>query len=316
MDFSIIIPLYNETENITQLNSEILQALASFKNTNHKFEIIYVEDGSTDNTLEILKKLNNTIKTIIVKNIYNLGQSKSIMNGIDISNYNNIIMLDGDLQNDPHDIIKMIDVYSKNENALVHGYRKKRNDPYMTKVLPSKIANFIVRKLTNSKILDQGCSLKIFNRRMIDISNFFGDFHRLFAAQISNEINVIEIEVNHRPRIKGESKYGFERVFRVFIDLIFMKFSKKKRSAFYTLGILGLFSFFFSFISFIYMIFLKIIENKSFVETPMPSIIIFFTLSGFIFFSLNLVLETVKQDFTSHRKDLKDFEIIDNENRS
>ena len=316
MSFSIIIPLYNEAENIIQLNTEILQALTSFKNTNYKFEIIYVEDGSTDNTLESLKKFNNTIKTIIVKNIYNLGQSKSIMNGIDSSSYNNIIMLDGDLQNDPHDIIKMIDIYSKNEDVLVHGYRKNRNDPYLTKILPSKIANFIVRKFTNSKILDQGCSLKIFNRRMINTNDFFGDFHRLFAAQISSEINVIETEVNHRPRTKGKSKYGFERVFRVLIDLIFMNFSKKNRSAFYTLGILGLFSFFFSFISFIYMIFLKIIENKSFVETPMPSIIIFFTLSGFIFFSLNLVLEKVKQDFTSSKKDLKDFEIIDNENRS
>ena len=316
MSFSIIIPLYNEAENVIQLNTEILQALTSFKNTNYKFEIIYVEDGSTDNTLESLKKFNNTIKTIIVKNIYNLGQSKSIMNGIDSSSYNNIIMLDGDLQNDPHDIIKMIDIYSKNEDVLVHGYRKNRNDPYLTKILPSKIANFIVRKFTNSKILDQGCSLKIFNRRMINTNDFFGDFHRLFAAQISSEINIIEIEVNHRPRTKGKSKYGFERIFRVLIDLIFMNFSKKNRSAFYTLGILGLFSFFFSFISLIYMIFLKIIENKSFVETPMPSIIIFFTLSGFIFFSLNLVLEKVKQDFTSSKKDLKDFEIIDNENRS
>ena len=275
MNFSIVVPLYNEAENINQLNMEILQALTDLKNTNYEFEIIYVDDGSTDKTLEVLKKFNNNIKTIIIKNSYNLAQSKSILNGIDASNYNNIILLDGDLQNDPQDIIKMIEIYNKNENILVHVFRKNRNDPYLTKILPSKIANFIVRKFTNSKILDHGCSLKIFDKRMIDVNDFFGDFHRLFAAQISKEINIIEVEVNHRPRTKGKSKYGFERVFRVFIDLIFMNFSKKERSSFYTLGILGLFSFFFSFISFLYMVFLKIVENKSFVETPLPIVFIY-----------------------------------------
>ena len=141
MNFSIVIPLYNEAENINQLNLEILQALKDLKNTNYEFEIVYVDDGSTDKTLEHLKKLNNSIKTIILKNIFNLTQSKSILNGIDVSNYNNIILLDGDLQNDPQDIIKMIEIYRKNENTLVHGYRKNRNDPYLTKVLPSKIAS-------------------------------------------------------------------------------------------------------------------------------------------------------------------------------
>ena len=310
MNFSIVVPLYNEAENINQLNLEILQALTDLKNTNYEFEIIYVDDGSTDKTLEVLKKFNNNIKTIIIKNSYNLAQSKSILNGIDASNYNNIILLDGDLQNDPQDIIKMIEIYNKNENILVHGFRKNRNDPYLTKVLPSKIANFIVRKFTNSKILDHGCSLKIFDKRMIDVNDFFGDFHRLFAAQISKEINVIEVEVNHRPRTKGKSKYGFERVFRVFIDLIFMNFSKKERSSFYTLGILGLFSFFFSFISFLYMVFLKIVENKSFVETPLPIVFIFFTLSGFIFFALNLVLETVKRDLNTNSKGTKTYKIL------
>ena len=309
MNFSIVIPLYNEAENINQLNLELLQALKDSKNINHEFEIIYVNDGSTDKTLEYLKKLNNNIKTIILKNISNLAQSKSILNGIDVSNYNNIILLDGDLQNDPKDITRMIEIYNKKENVLVHGFRKKRNDPYLTKILPSKIANFIVRKFTNSKILDHGCSLKIFDKRMIDTNDFFGDFHRLFAAQISKEIDVIEIEVSHRPRTKGKSNYGFERVFRVFIDLIFMNFSKKDRSSFYTLGILGLFSFFFSFISLIYMVFLKIFENKPFVDTPLPIVFIFFTLSGFIFFALNLVLESMKRIINTSSKGIKTYKI-------
>ena len=306
----VIIPTYNEAENINQLNQEIVEALNESMNINYSFEIIYVDDGSTDKTLEYLKKLNNKIKTIILKNMYNLAQSKSILNGIDVSNYNNIILLDGDLQNDPRDIIKMIEIYIKKDDLLVHGFRKNRNDPYFTKILPSKIANLIVRKFTNSKILDHGCSLKIFNKKIINANDFFGDFHRLFAAQISKDIEVIEIEVNHRPRIKGKSNYGFERVIRVLIDLIFMNFSKKERSSFYTLGTLGLISFFFSFVSLIYMFFLKIIENKSFIETPLPMVFVFFTLSGFIFFSLNLVLETMKKIINSNSKGIKTYKIV------
>ncbi len=310
MKFSIVIPLFNEAENISKLNSEIIQVLNDLKNTNNEFEIIYVDDSSTDNTLKILNEINNNISTKIIQNNSNLAQSKSILNGIEVSSFNNIILLDGDLQNDPKDIIKMIDVYNENKNCLVHGFRKNRSDPYFKKILPSKIANFFVRKITNSKILDHGCSLKIFDKNIIDTNEFFGDFHRLFAAQIRQDINVIEIEVNHRPRIKGKSKYGFERVFRVLIDLIFINLSKKERSTFYTLGILGLFSFLFSLISFLYMIILKIFENKSFVETPLPIIFIFFTLSGFIFFALNLVLETIKRDIKLDIRRTKDYKIL------
>lgn len=310
MNFSIVIPLYNESENVNQLNEELSNSLSKLQNKKHEFEIIYVDDGSTDNTLESLKAFKNEIKTIILKNNKNLAQSKSIMNGMEESSYDNIILLDGDLQNDPKDILKMVDVYSQKENIFVHGYRKNRNDPYLTKILPSKIANYIVRKFTNSKILDHGCSLKIFDKKMINLDDFFGDFHRLFAAQINKDIEVIEMEVNHRPRQKGISNYGFERVFRVLIDLIFIGFFKKERSSFYTLGFLGLLSFLFSFVSLFYMFYLKIFENKPFVETPIPLVVIFFTLSGFIFFSLNLVLEKMKNIFKIDLNKVKSYKII------
>jgi len=311
MNFSIIVPLYNEGENITNLNDEILKVIKILLAENKfNFEILYVDDGSSDNTLEILKSLKNVVSTTIIKNNKNFSQSVSILNGIEASAFENIILLDGDLQNDPNDFIPMIKEYIKNENTVVHGYRKYRKDPYWSKILPSKFANFIVRKLTNSKISDHGCSLKIFNKKIIETENFFGDFHRLFAAQISKDVEVIEIEVNHRPRIKGKSNYGFERVIRVLIDLIFMNFSKKERSSFYTLGTLGLISFFFSFVSLIYMFFLKIIENKSFIETPLPILFVFFTLSGFIFFSLNLVLETMKKIINSNSKGIKSYKIL------
>tara|TARA_E500000178_G_C17020969_1_gene755531 strand:+ start:1855 stop:2796 length:942 start_codon:yes stop_codon:yes gene_type:complete len=309
MNFSIVVPLFNEAENINQLNLEILEAIKQLQNNNHQFEIIYIDDGSTDNTLETLKKIDNNVKTIVLKNHFNLAQSKSILNGIEISNNNNIILLDGDLQNDPKDIIKMIEIYEKNENILVHGYRKNRNDPFLTKVLPSKIANFIVRIFTNSNILDHGCSLKIFDKRIINVNNFFGDFHRLFAAQINKEIKIIELEVSHRPRIKGKSKYGFERVFRVFIDLIFIKLSRNENSYFYTIGFMGLLSFLLSLTSFTYMVYLKIFANKSFIATPLPVLFVFFALAGLIFFSIILMLETIKKMFREENTKIKNFTI-------
>ena len=312
MNFSIVIPLFNESENISNLNNEILKVIEILLAENKfNFEIVYIDDGSTDNTFQILNNLNNSTSTIIIKNEKNLSQSTSILNGIENSSYENIILLDGDMQNDPNDFIPMIKEYIKNENTVVHGYRKYRKDPYWSKILPSKFANFIVRKFTNSKISDHGCSLKIFNKKIIETENFFGDFHRLFAAQINQKIiSIKEIEVNHRPRIKGKSNYGFERIFRVLIDLIFMNFTKNERSYFYTIGFLGLFSFFLSLVSFIYMVYLKLFLDISFIDTPLPVLFIFFSLTGLIFFSIVLIFETIKKIPSNQNVSKKKYEIF------
>ena len=312
MNFSIIVPLYNEGENITNLNDEILKVIKILLAENKfNFEILYVDDGSSDNTFEILKSLKNIVPTTIVKNNKNLSQSVSILNGIEASVFENIILLDGDLQNDPKDFVPMINKYTSNENSVVHGNRKFRKDPYWSKILPSKIANYIVRKFTNSSISDHGCSLKIFKKKIIETENLFGDFHRLFAAQINQKkINIIEVGVNHRNRRMGTSNYGFERVFRVLIDLIFLSFTKNERSYFYTIGSLGLFSFFLSLISFIYMVYLKFFLDKSFIDTPMPGIVIFFALAGLIFFSIVLMLETIKKMLRNDKSPNKTYEIF------
>lgn len=306
MDFSIVIPLYNEERNIIRLNSEIVKSIDTILQSNeYKFEIIFVDDGSTDNTLDELKKIKNHIKTVIIQNIRNLSQSKSILNGIEIAGFQNIILMDGDLQNDPKDIIELVNLYSKQTDVIIHGNRKNRSDPFFSKIIPSKIANYLVRKFTNSKIQDHGCSLKIFKKEIIQTENFFGDFHRLFAAQINKNLKIIEVNVNHRPRIHGKSNYGFERILRVMIDLIFIRFVNNQRSYFYNLGILGLFSFFSSFISFVYMIILKIFDNKSFIETPLPTLVVFFALCGLIFFSITLMIETIKKSFLENSNKIK-----------
>ena len=311
MNFSVIIPFYNEEKNIIELNDELTKVLEKIEtNREINFEILYIDDGSIDNTFQLLNSIKNKIKTVIIKNFTNLSQSVSIMHGIDNSCYENIILMDGDLQNDPKDFEKIIDIYIKNNSSIVHGIRTNRMDPYFSKVLPSKIANFIVRFLTKSKILDHGCSLKAFNKNIIETQDFFGDFHRLFAAQVDGKINIIQIDVNHRPRMNGSSNYGFERVLKILIDIFFLKLTKGKKSYFYTLGIFGIYTFFLSFISFMYMIYLKFFEGKSFIETPLPVIVIFFALSGLIFFSISLILETIKKLFNEKTLNKKLYEII------
>ena len=134
MNFSIVIPLYNESENIVLLNKEIVDTIEILqKDSNYNFEILYVDDGSTDDTLKVLRNFKNSIPTIIIKNNKNLSQSVSILNGIEASTFENIILLDGDMQNDPKDFIPMIKEYVSSENIVVHGYRKFRKDPYWSK---------------------------------------------------------------------------------------------------------------------------------------------------------------------------------------
>ena len=154
--------------------------------------------------------------------------------------------------------------------------------------------------------------MKIFNKEIVKLENFFGDFHRLFAAQVDKNLKIIEIDVNHRPRSKGKSKYGFERVFKVLIDLIFIKFVNNERSYFYTLGILGLFSFLFSISSFVYMFYLKLFDNKSFIDTPLPILVVFFALSGLIFFSITLVIETIKKTIQDQSNKIKNYKLVQN----
>jgi len=311
MNFSIIVPIFNESESIIKLNSEIIETVNLIKPKGHLFELIYVDDGSTDNSFKILNNLKNPISTTILKNYKNLSQSTSILNGVECSAYDNIILLDGDLQNDPNDLIKMIEKYEKKENVVIHGYRKFRQDPFFSKKLPSRIANFLVRFFSGSSISDHGCSLKIFNKTSIDVHNFFGDFHRLFAAQIVNkEINIIEMEVNHRPRLKGQSNYGFERIFRVLIDLIFLNFVKNEKSYFYSIGFLGLFSFFLSILCLIYMVYLKLFMGQSFILTPLPILFFFFSITGLIFFSIILTLETIKKMIKNKNEIKKNYKMV------
>ena len=302
MNFSIIVPFYNEQKNISIFHREILKIINKIEKK-HKFEIIYIDDGSSDNTkkeLLKLKKKNFLFKIIIHKKNY--SQSHAIQSGINESKFENVIFLDGDLQNDPRDIKKLINHFKRKKLDMVIGWRKKRKDNFL-RTISSVIANKIVNYLTNSKIHDNGCALKILKKKLLSDMSLWGDFHRLIAARLTElGANIEEIEVNHRKRISGKSKYGFSRVFNVLIDIIFIKlFYNNKRKPLYVFGNFGLISFLISFCSLIYMFYLKIYLDKSFITTPLPLLTSISFLIGLVFLSIGTITNLL-ENITGNQK--------------
>jgi len=217
-EFSIVIPIYNENDNIGKLLEEIFNNLKSFK----KFEIIFVDDFSSDDSLKTLNDLKTKHNFKIVKNNKNYGQSYSIYKGIKSAKYNTIITIDGDGQNNPKDIPVLIKEYNINENIrLVGGIRFKRKDS-LTKILSSKIANLVRSKLLNDNCKDTGCSLKIFDKNIFLSLPYFNGIHRFLPALfIGFGYKTHFVNVDHRSRNFGISKYGtFNRLFRGIRDMI------------------------------------------------------------------------------------------------
>ena len=219
MNYTVIVPFYNEEKNISSFNTELISNLNKIKNEKRDLEIIYVDDGSNDETFNELKKLStNTFQTLIIKHRSNLSQSAAINTGISQSKHENIIIMDGDLQNDSNELDKMVLEYEKGTDMLI-GWRKHRKDNFFFRTLPSLIANFIVRLFSKSKIHDHGCAFKIIKKNIIDDFSNWGDFHRLLAARVANnDYQVNEIEVRHKARIHGKSNYGFSRILKVLIE--------------------------------------------------------------------------------------------------
>ena len=295
MNYTIIVPFYNEEENISPFNNELINNLKKIDNGKRNLEIVYVDDGSSDETFNELKKLStNTVETLIIKHRTNLSQSAAINTGIGQSKYENIVIMDGDLQNDPNDLAKMVSEFEKGTDMLI-GWRKHRKDNFFSRTLPSTIANFIVRLFSRSKIHDHGCAFKILKKKIIDDFTNWGDFHRLLAARLANNgYQVNEIEVKHNSRIHGRSNYGFGRILKVIIDLLYLKFFKNyKTQSIYFFGLFSFFSFLLSILFFIYMLILKYFYATSFIQTPLPLLVIFLIMIGLIFLFIGILAQLI-----------------------
>ena len=295
MNYTVIVPFYNEAKNIPSFNNELINNLKKIDNGKRNLEIVYVDDGSSDETFNELKKLStNTVETLIIKHRTNLSQSAAINTGIGQSKYENIVIMDGDLQNDPNDLAKMVSEFEKGTDMLI-GWRKHRKDNFFSRILPSTIANFIVRLFSRSKIHDHGCAFKILKKEIIDDFTNWGDFHRLLAARLANNgYQVNEIEVKHNSRIHGHSNYGFGRILKVIIDLLYLKFFKNyKTQSIYFFGLFSFFSFLLSILFFIYMLILKYFYATSFIQTPLPLLIIFLIMIGLIFLFIGILAQLI-----------------------
>jgi glycosyltransferase involved in cell wall biosynthesis len=239
MEYSIVIPVYNEAENLRKLYSKLCAAMDSIGG---EYEIIFVDDGSTDSGLEILKSIaqsDNRVK--IIELARNFGQTAALSAGINSANGEIIILMDADLQNDPEDIPVLISKLKEGYD-LVSGWRKKRSDPFFARTLPSILANLMIAVITQIKLHDFGCTLKAYRRSLLGDINLYGEMHRLIPVYAAwRGARITEVVVKHHPRTAGSSKYGLGRIFKVILDLItayfFSSFSTKPIHFFGGLGL-------------------------------------------------------------------------------
>ncbi|MBW2328397.1 MAG: glycosyltransferase family 2 protein [Deltaproteobacteria bacterium] len=222
MDLSIVIPLLNEEENIPGLYRELSEVLAGI---NRDHEIVFVDDGSTDTSLQLLKELQQKDSSVVVVSFRkNFGQTAAMAAGFDYAGGDVIITMDADLQNDPRDIPLLLEKVDEGFD-VVTGWRYDRKDPFINRRLPSMIANKIISKTTGVNLHDYGCTLKAFRKEVIKTIKLYGEMHRFIPAIASGMgISIAEVKVNHRARIYGSSKYGISRTFRVILDLLTVKF--------------------------------------------------------------------------------------------
>jgi glycosyltransferase involved in cell wall biosynthesis len=241
-EISVVVPLLNEQDNIGPLYEQITQTLTDV----YEYEIIFIDDGSNDNSFDILAKLQKTdaaIRVICFRK--NFGQTAALSAGFAHARGKVIVAIDADLQNDPADIPKMIAKLDEGFD-VVSGWRKKRHDNAFTKLLPSKIANWLISRITGVKLHDYGCTLKVYRREVIEETKLYGEMHRFIPALASwSGARIAEMPVNHRPRTTGKTKYGLGRTLKVILDLITVKFlgsfSTKPIYIFGGLGLLGAF---------------------------------------------------------------------------
>lgn len=287
---SIVVALFNEEENINPLVKNICDA---FDTSGMNYEIVLVDDGSTDNTrAEIRKVLND--KIILVELKGNFGQTAALKAGIDTAEGEFIATLDGDLQNDPVDLPMMYDLLQEKDCDFVTGIRKNRYDGFVLRKIPSRIANRIVRMISRTGIKDNGCGTKIFRAEVLKELPLYGERHRFLPTLAALEgASFEQVDVNHHPRIHGKSKYGLGRTFKVISDLILLHFSKKYRQKpMYLFGTVGVISSVIGAAILIYMLVEKFLGHDIW-GRPLMLLGILLLLFGFQIISTGLLIDAV-----------------------
>ena len=274
---SVIIPLFDEAENIDPLMSALLPAMDGL---GRPYEIIVIDDGSTDATLDKLTAaagIHPQIKVIAFKR--NVGQTAAMMAGIDHAQGAVIVPMDGDLQNDPADISRLLTKMDEGFD-VVSGWRRNRKDAFFTRKLPSRLANGIISWVSGVHLNDYGCTLKAYRREVLEGFRLYGEMHRFVPIYAKWQgARITELAVTHHARRAGKSKYGLSRIFKVMLDLLVVKFlTQYETKPIYIFGMVGLGFFGVSLLAGLWAVYLKIFRDTSFIQTPL---LLLFTL-GFI----------------------------------
>ena len=301
MKLSVIIPVFNEVENIPLLHKAIHQALKSVK---YSWEMILVDDGSQDNSPEALEKLARKdpryVKVILLRR--NFGQTTAIAAGIDHASGDIVVMMDADLQNDPVDIPGMVAKIDEGYD-VVSGWRYERKDNLL-RILPSRLANKLISWITGVHLHDYGCTLKAYRREVLSGFRLYGEMHRFIPAYAGSVgAKIIEVRVNHHARKYGKAKYGLERTTKVILDLMTVKFlSSYASKPNYLFGGLGLIMMAISFLIVIFLVINRLVAGEHIVRSPLLQMSVMLFILGVQSILLGLIAELLVRTYHESQK--------------
>ncbi len=292
---SVVIPVYNEARNLLPLCADVTDALLGLRGP---FEILFVDDGSTDGSAELLRELarkEETIKVIALRR--NFGQTAAMMAGIDHARGDVIVVMDGDRQNDPADIPALLDKLAEGYD-VVSGWRRDRQDGWL-RVFLSRVANALISRVSGLRLHDYGCSLKVYRRSAIESVRLYGEMHRFIPIYASWwGARVTEIPVNHRPRLEGSSNYGLERIVKVFLDLLVVQFlGRYETKPIYVFGGFGLVCWGISLLSAGYAVYRKLFDDTSFILTPLPLLSVMAFINGVLSILMGFLAELLVRTY-------------------
>jgi glycosyltransferase involved in cell wall biosynthesis len=295
-EISVFLPVYNEEPNLRPLHEKLDEALTALRRS---AEIIYVDDGSTDGTLDVLRSLariDDRVRVVALKRNY--GQTAAMAAGIDAARGAVLIPMDADLQNDPADIIRLLDKLDEGYD-VVSGWRKNRQDKAITRKFPSMLANRLISWIGGVPLHDYGCTLKAYRLESLQHVRLYGEMHRFIPILASWEgARVAELPVAHHARTMGKSKYGLSRTFKVVFDLMTIKFmASYQTKPIYIFGTFGMLAFLVSLLAAVYAVFLKLFHKADFVQTPLPILAIVMFAVGIQFLLMGLLAEMLVRTY-------------------
>jgi len=299
---SVVIPLYNEERNVRPLFDHLIPALEALPNP---FEVIVVDDGSTDLTAAALREvavLDDRIRVISFRRNY--GQTAAMMAAIDHAEGQVIVPMDGDLQNDPADIARLLEKLDEGYD-VVSGWRQDRQDHRVRRNFTSRVANALISRISGVHLHDYGCSLKAYRRDVLKDVRLYGEMHRFVPIYATwSGARVAEIPVRHHARQHGESKYGLSRIFKVLLDLIVVEFLARYASKpIYVFGGFGLLCLLLSVLTGSYAVYIKLFEGRSFIVTPLPLLSAMGFITGVMSILMGLLAELIMRTYyESQRK--------------